>query len=618
MKHIVRVFALMTFLIAAQQKAFSQTELKIHDGTVNPICKDSTKAPKDLMSFATAIQENKVSDFFQPGVSNVDWANKVVEGFNYRSAERLGMEPITIGQLMKMMKDTAHCKIKYLNVQKDLLLNSGVDPETNEVVWQKMKEDAKDVPYVTYTSPFNSQEAVIAKWVCRCNPQADLRESKPEEKVANNDDIYFTPDENDGISESSDDATANAKAEANATVNVNYIPQGATNYQQYSQQCGCYQSYYPPQQQYCYSNYPQWFVGIQFIFSFQWGGQTYYAYDPQDEQVQQVVNNYNNTYVYNTTIINNNGTSDTTTTDTGGATNGTDGDTTDTGGASDGSGLADNGGGTNGSGKQESPNHVVETLESNPIVHNVNGVTASNQSSNLSSNVGNSFHNVETLDANPVLANVNGSDHHVATLSGNGNPISNVSGVNHNVTNLDPNPTLNTVGQNVFDVNHSQGLTYNQQQNGNGYTASAGDGTFDPTNYSQGVKTFSYNGQQLQTNQTQSQDQVLGYTANGTPVYANVGNGYFNNNSDYNTTTIAATPNLLTTKGDVRNYTTIPNQTLFNNSVNNQNTHLFSNNGNGIGTTSAPSRNLIFNQAPNFNLSQSGSRTTFQAGRATF
>ena len=179
MKHIVRVFALMTFLIAAQQKAFSQTELKIHDGTVNPICKDSTKAPKDLMSFATAIQENKVSDFFQPGVSNVDWANKVVEGFNYRSAERLGMEPITIGQLMKMMKDTAHCKIKYLNVQKDLLLNSGVDPETNEVVWQKMKEDAKDVPYVTYTSPFNSQEAVIAKWVCRCNPQADLRESKP-------------------------------------------------------------------------------------------------------------------------------------------------------------------------------------------------------------------------------------------------------------------------------------------------------------------------------------------------------------------------------------------------------------------------------------------------------
>ena len=628
MKNLNFVIFAMIFLALSHQKAFSQ-ELKIHDGTVNPICKDSTKAPKDLPAFAIAVQDNTVVNFFQPGISNVDWANMVIEGFNYRAAARLGMEPITIGMLIKMLKDGEHCKIKYLNVKKGLLLNSGVDPATSTIVWVEMKNDITAEPYIVYTSPYNGQEAVLARWTCRCNPQADLREAIPEEKLAdNNDDIYYTPDKNDGISESSGDATAHA--DANATVNVNYIPQGATNYQQYSQPCGCYQQYQPPYQPYCYTTQPQWFVGIQVLFTFQLGGQTYYAYDPNNQAVQNVVNNYNTNNNYYT-VNNYYGTSDST-------------GVTDTGGPKDGEGgVADTGGNIDGHGRYANPNdNVVETLDANPVASNIH-MDQTHQVSNLdgsgiASNAGSSVHHVETLDANPVSANFG---QNIATLSGSGmNPVSNGfnppvetldanpvaynsggnptfsnNGANHTATNLDPNPVLanNSLNQNVsYSGNSQNGLMNVNQQNGNVLTVSANNGTFNPTNYSQGGQTYSHNGQQLQLNQNQPQGQVLGYTATGTPVYtynSDVGKGfYYNTSPDYNTTQTAQVPDLLQTR-DPKGYSTYSPQN--NNITYNQNVPLFKDRGytGAPNVTSYQQYRPTFQQAPKLSLSQPVQKT---------
>ncbi len=656
MKNLNFVVFAMIFLATLHQKATAQDELKIVDYALNPICKDTSKAPKDLLSFANAIQNNQV-DFLQSGVSNMDWANKVCEGFNYRASTRLGMEKITPGMLIKMLKDTAHCRIKYLNVKKDLLLNSGVDPNTSNIEWQKMKDDVAAQPYIVYESPYNSQEAVLAKWKCRCNPQADLREAIPEEKLAdNNDDVYFTPDKNSGIS----DATAHADANAEAKVVIEYVPQGATNFQQYNPQCGCNQPYYPQQQQYCYT--PSYnsglFVGVQILFTFQWGGQTYNAYDPNDQVVQNIVNNY----ITNNYIVNNYGTSDSTSTDTGGATNGNDGG--DDGGVVDNGGATNgtDGGATNGSdggGRKSSPgdNHsgyAVETLDANPVVSNVhaeqNHQVSNLGGTNLASNaVGNSVHNAQTLDANPGSVNVNGVNH-VATLSGNGNPVSNVNGVSHGVTNLDPNPTFasvngsstlsgnganhaatnlnanpvafNSTNPNVFDVNHTQygSVGYQQSGNNNVYTASANNGTFDPTNYSQGVQTFSHNGQQqqFQTNQTQPQGQWNGYSNGSAPTAMNT-NGNFGNGTYQNYDPNFITPAVKNNHGTNGYATTQPrgNISYAPQQANLQQLHPNSSGNNGnfgtnLGTTaSLPVRNLNFAPAPKFNFTpvQKGSST---------
>lgn len=654
------VFA-MIFLATLHQKANGQSsDLKLYKGHGEQISSD-TIVPKDTYQIGVDAENNTMTGM---RVGNKTWADKVCEGFNYRAYERLQMDPITQGMLVKMLKDTAHCKVKYLNVKKDLLYNSEVEPNTTDIGWVEMTEDAVNIPYIVYKSPYNGQEAVIAKLPCK-NPQADLRKAQQENKLANNDDVYFTPDE-EGISESSSsDANAKADANAEARVIVEYVPVGATNFQQYNQQCGCYQPYYPPQQQYCYT--PAYnsglFIGVQILFTFQWGGQTYNAYDPNNQIVQNIVNNY----VTNNYVTNNYGTSDSTTTDAGGATNGNDGYVVDNGGPTNGSdGVAQNG--NDGGGRKSDPNanqngYAVETLESNPIAHNANGLT-NNQNSNLASNVGNSVHNVETLDANPVLANTNvnginhqssglgsvetlsanpvsnGFNHPVETLNGNpiaynssGNPTFNGSGINHTVETLDPNPVMNTsVNQSGFDANQSHnGLTYNQQ-NGNGYnyTASAANGTFNPQgNYSQGVNMYSHNGQMYQ--QGTGGQQLQGNNQNANTFAMNNGdnnvNGtYQNYNPNYNPVqvnngNIVSTGNMNSTprgnifynpsQGNLQQYQT-------NTSGNNLNTGSF---GNTVGTVSAmPVRNfnnLSFSQPPRFNLSPSVQKNSF-AGIRTF
>lgn len=507
MKHFIIAFFAMTFLASMHQKAYGQNHPYKQFLITGEQIPEAEVFANDLY-FGTA-------DYLQSDIREV-YVDSLVNFINYNQQALHLASPVDKQEALTMIiegKDTI------VDMKKGDLQIYAVDPSTHKMV--AFEDDWIQIECRIWRSPTSGNWIVLYKRKC-LNLVKDMRypyveEKQPDPIAKKEPDQQKTPTTTNVIPKQNSDG--------DIIVNVyNEVPQGATEYKVYNEDCGCSQpvQYIPQQSCYCMpANYcqPSW----GFNFSFWYNSQPYYGYYQNPVQGwSNTTNNYyttynNTSYTYNIITINNNGT--TTTTD--GATNGTDGTTTggNTNG-NDGGGFNTGGANTNGNdGYYGAKNDPSSNTNHSKFVPKTPVTTSNVAGSNLQTNGSNSF-----VPKSPVLINNNSVNTNVVTTGNTGigyTTIGNAGTTAGNTNNVaHSGQTYNVISPNGNVIATTGGVaayTTGSLGNNNAGGSTIAYNTNANSEISSGSKPVFYTG-------SSSQSSIHG-SGNTKPIYTNNGNG---------------------------------------------------------------------------------------------